>query len=441
MPRTTLTVGESIADYHAVTGRQRSSALVGSRRIGRFLITRLRRQKVGIGRPAACAIAALPPVTGRMTPGVRILYTVGARPNFIKMAPLIAALRRRLPDARHILVDTGQHYDRMMSEIFREELGMPAPEHVLRVGSGTHAVQTARVMERIEPVIEEEQPDVVIVPGDVNSTLAVALVAVKLGVPLAHLEAGLRSFDRRMPEEINRIVADEFSDLLFIHSSEAEANLLAEGIATQRIHFVGNTMIDSLVAMEERFRGMQTAAALGLRREDFLLVTLHRPALVDGSLLTEVMRELSAIARELPVVFPVHPRTRRMIADKSAGSGLLLLDPIGYVEFLSLEADATAVLTDSGGVQEETTYLGVPCFTLRDNTERPVTVRAGTNTLLGLDPSGIARILPALAEPAPARTEPPPGWDGHAAERAAAVIAGAQIHANGPRASAPAAPN
>ena len=376
-----------------------------------------------------------------MPHGVRILYTVGARPNFIKMAPLIAALRRRLPHARHILVDTGQHYDRMMSAVFREELGMPLPEHVLRVGSGSHAVQTARVMERIEPVIEDERPDLVIVPGDVNSTLAVALVGVKLGVPLAHLEAGLRSFDRTMPEEINRIVADEFSDHLFIHSAEAEANLLAEGIAAARIHFVGNTMIDSLVAMEERFRGLQTATALGLRRGEYLLVTLHRPALVDGSLLPGVMRELSAIARELPVVFPVHPRTRKMIDSSSVSPGVMLLDPIGYLEFLSLEADAAAVLTDSGGVQEETTYLGVPCFTLRDNTERPVTIRAGTNTLLGLDPSGIARILPALAAGAPPRTEPPPGWDGHAAERAAAVIAGEETGAPDSQVPARAVPN
>ncbi len=364
-----------------------------------------------------------------MPRGVRILYTVGARPNFIKMAPLIAALRRRLPDARHVLVDTGQHYDRMMSAIFREELGMPSPEYVLRVGSGSHAVQTARVMERIEPVIEDERPDLVIVPGDVNSTLAVALVAVKLSVPLAHLEAGLRSFDRSMPEEINRIVADEFSDFLFTHSAEAEANLLAEGIAPERIHFVGNTMIDSLVAMEDRFRGLQTAGALGLRRGEYLLVTLHRPALVDGSLLADVMRELSVVARELPVVFPVHPRTRKMIDGTSVGRGVLLLDPIGYLEFLSLEADAAAVLTDSGGVQEETTYLGVPCFTLRDNTERPVTIRAGTNTLLGLDPSGIARILPTLKDGVRGPDAPPPGWDGHAAERAAAVILGEEIQA------------
>jgi UDP-N-acetylglucosamine 2-epimerase (non-hydrolysing) len=372
---------------------------------------------------------------------MRILYTVGARPNFVKMAPVITELRRRLPDARHVLVDTGQHYDRMMSAIFREELDMPAPGYVLGVGSGSHAVQTARVMERIEPVIEAEQPDLVIVPGDVNSTLAVALVAVKLGVRLAHLEAGLRSFDRTMPEEINRIVADQFSDHLFIHSAEAKANLVAEGIAAGRIHFVGNTMIDSLVAMEDRFRDLQAAAALGLRPGKYLLVTLHRPTLVDGPLLAHVMRELSAVAGELPVVFPVHPRTRKMIDPASVDPGVLLLDPIGYLEFLSLEADAAAVLTDSGGVQEETTYLRVPCFTLRENTERPVTIRTGTNTLLGLDPSGIARILPALADGASVPAGQPPGWDGHAAERVAAVVLGEEIDADEISVPAPAVPN
>jgi UDP-N-acetylglucosamine 2-epimerase (non-hydrolysing) len=338
------------------------------------------------------------------------------------------------------LVDTGQHYDRMMSAIFREELGMPSPSHVLGVGSGTHAIQTARVMERIEPVIEDEQPDLVIVPGDVNSTLAVALVTVKLGVPLAHLEAGLRSFDRTMPEEINRIVADEFSDYLFIHSDEAEVNLRAEGIDASRIHFVGNTMIDSLVAMEEHFRALQSAAALGLRAGEYILVTLHRPALVDGPRLAEVLRELGKIARELPVVFPVHPRTRKAIATMTVDPRVLLLDPIGYLDFLSLEADAAAILTDSGGVQEETTYLRVPCFTLRENTERPVTIRAGTNTLLGLEPAGIARILPTLGGRAPETGEPPPGWDGHAADRAAAVIVGDTVEAGDVRMPAPAIP-
>lgn len=347
---------------------------------------------------------------------------MGARPNFVKMAPVIGEFRRRLPDARNVIVHTGQHYDRLMSEIFLAELDVPAPDYVLRVGSGSHAVQTARVMERIEPIIENERPELVIVPGDVNSTLAVALVTAKLGVPLAHLEAGLRSFDRTMPEEINRIVADEFSDYLFIHSDEARDNLRAEGIADERIYFVGNTMIDSLVAMEPRFRAAEAAASLRLRSKDYLLVTLHRPALVDGPLLADVLVQLNALARELPVVFPAHPRTRKMMTGLEIGCGLRILDPVGYLEFLSLEADAGAVLTDSGGVQEETSYLGVPCFTLRDNTERPVTVRAGTNTLLGLDPSRIADILPALNAASGDMRPPPPGWDGCAAQRVVDVI-------------------
>lgn len=355
------------------------------------------------------------------------MYVVGARPNFVKMAPVIVAMRREFPDSRHVLVDTGQHYDRLMSGIFREELGVPEPDHILGVGSGTHAVQTARVMERIEPLIEAEGPDLVIVPGDVNSTLAVTLVAAKAGVKLAHLEAGLRSFDRTMPEEINRIVADEFSDLLFIHSDEARSNLSAEGIGSSRVHFVGNTMIDSLVAMEERFRELNAAASLGLSSGEYLLVTLHRPALVDGPLLADVLDALSAVARELPVVFPAHPRTRKMMGAMTVDAGVHLLDPVGYLEFLSLQAGAAAVLTDSGGVQEETTYLGVPCFTLRANTERPVTVRAGTNTLLGLDPARIADILPALADADRSAPNPPPGWDGHAAERVTAVIASSAI--------------
>jgi UDP-N-acetylglucosamine 2-epimerase (non-hydrolysing) len=352
------------------------------------------------------------------------MYVVGARPNFVKMAPVIAALRRALPDDQHVLVHTGQHYDRMMSAVFVDELGMPTPDYVLRVGSGSHAVQTARVMERIEDVINLEHPDLVMVPGDVNSTLAATLVAAKLGVPLAHVEAGLRSFDRTMPEEINRIVADEFSDHLFIHSDEARENLHAEGISDERIHFVGNTMIDTLVAMESRFRGLDAAARLGLTPGGYLLVTLHRPALVDGPMLFGVLAELSSIARELPVVFPLHPRTRKMIEEGPIHPAIQLLEPVGYLEFLSLEADAAGVLTDSGGIQEETTYLGVPCFTLRDNTERPVTVRAGTNTLLGLDPSRIADIPVAITRDRGAVRTPPPGWDGHAAERLAGVICG-----------------
>jgi UDP-N-acetylglucosamine 2-epimerase (non-hydrolysing) len=352
---------------------------------------------------------------------MRIAYVVGARPNFVKMAPVIAELRRRLPDGRHALIHTGQHYDRLMSDIFLEELGVPAPDHMLGVGSASHAVQTARVLERIEPVLEQEHPDLVIVPGDVNSTLAATLVAVKLGMPVAHVESGLRSFDRTMPEEINRIVADEFSEHLFVHCEEALENLKAEGIADEHIHFVGNTMIDSLVAMEPRFRNLNVAERRGLQAGDYLLVTLHRPALVDGPLLADAIEALGRVASELPVLFPVHPRTRKMLSAVELPAGLQLTDPVGYLDFLSLEADARAVLTDSGGVQEETTHLGVPCFTLRDNTERPVTVRVGTNTLLGLNPNRIEDILRILEHPSVA-SDPPALWDGCAAGRIGDVL-------------------
>jgi UDP-N-acetylglucosamine 2-epimerase (non-hydrolysing) len=355
---------------------------------------------------------------------VRLLYAVGARPNYVKMAPVMRALRARLPDSRHVLVDTGQHYDRMMSDVFVQELGLPAPDHVLGVGSASHAVQTARVMERIEPVLMEERPDLVIVPGDVNSTLAISLVASKLRLQLAHLEAGLRSFDRDMPEETNRILTDVMSDLLLIHSDEAQENLLAEGVDEDRIHFVGNTMIDTLVAMEPRFRELDAAGQFGAQRGAYVLVTLHRPALVDGPLLEAVLAQLSAVAQVMPVIFPAHPRTRKMMATMDVDPGVRVIEPVGYLEFLSLQADAAAVLTDSGGVQEETTYLGVPCFTLRDNTERPVTIRAGTNTLLGLDPARIGEMLSVLERGPRSPSEPPPGWDGHAAERVADVICG-----------------
>jgi len=356
---------------------------------------------------------------------MRIVYVIGARPNFVKMAPVISELRRRIPDGRHAIVHTGQHYDRMMSDAFVEELGVPEPDYALGVGSASHAAHTARVMERIEPVLESERPDLVIVPGDVNSTLAASLVASKLGLPLAHLEAGLRSFDRTMPEEINQIVADELSEHLFVHCDEAIENLRAQGIAGERIHFVGNTMIDSLVAMAPRFRELGAVRGHGSAPGEYLLVTLHRPALVDGTLLSEVMAQLAVVAREMPVIFPVHPRTRRMLPADDLGAGLRLVEPLGYLEFLSLEADAGAVLTDSGGVQEETTYLGFPCFTLRDNTERPVTVRAGTNTILGLAPERIGSIPAALRRDGLGRArEPPPGWDGRAAGRVADVIDG-----------------
>ena len=352
---------------------------------------------------------------------MRVVHVLGTRPNVVKMAPVIAALRER-DGFESAIVHTGQHYDRAMSEIFFEELGVPESDHLLGVGSGTHAEQTARVLERLEPVLAAERPELVLVPGDVNSTLAAALCAARLGIPVGHVESGLRSFDRSMPEEVNRVVADHLSELLFLHSDEAVDNLRAESVAEERIRFVGNTMIDTLVALEDRFRARESAAGLGLGAGSYLLVTLHRPALVDTPLLADAIAALGEVAAEMPVVFPVHPRTRKMMGAVER-PGLHLVDPVGYLEFLSLEADAGAVLTDSGGIQEETTYLGVPCFTLRDNTERPVTVRAGTNALLGLDPARITEIPRALAA-RPAQTpQPPQGWDGRAASRIAGVLA------------------
>ncbi|HET8566633.1 MAG TPA: UDP-N-acetylglucosamine 2-epimerase (non-hydrolyzing) [Solirubrobacterales bacterium] len=354
---------------------------------------------------------------------MRILYVVGTRPNFVKTAPVIAALRERHPEGRHAIVHTGQHYDRLMSEVFLQELGVPAPDYMLEVGSGSHATQTARTMERLEPLLADERPDLVMVPGDVNSTLAAALTAVKTGTPVAHIEAGLRSFDLRMPEEVNRIVADRFAEWLFLHSPEAVTNLEREGIPGERMHMVGNTMIDTLVALESRFRAAGAAASLGVEPGSYALVTLHRPALVDGPLLGETVAQLAALAQRMPVVFPVHPRTRKMMEGLEPDHpGLRLIEPLGYLDFLSLLADAGAVLTDSGGIQEETTYLGVPCFTLRANTERPVTLTSGTNTLLGLDPGAIARIPVLLAERAGIRSAPPPLWDGRASQRIADAI-------------------
>jgi UDP-N-acetylglucosamine 2-epimerase (non-hydrolysing) len=354
---------------------------------------------------------------------MRILHVVGTRPNLVKMAPVIGALRQRLPDWPATIVHTGQHYDRLMSEIFLEELGVPEPDHLLGVGSGSHSEQVARVLERLRPVLEAERPDLVVVPGDVNSTLGAALCAAQLGISIAHVESGLRSFDRTMPEETNRIVADHLAALCFLHSEEATENLRAEGVEERRMKFVGNTMIDTLVALRDRIRDRGAAAALGFEPGSYLLVTLHRPALVDGPLLGETMERLSAVGAEVPVLFPVHPRTRKAL-DDATYPGVTLTDPVGYLDFLSLEADAAAVLTDSGGIQEETTYLGVPCFTLRDNTERPVTIRAGTNTLLGLDPARISQIPSLLGDPPSAPSAPPEMWDGRAAQRVADVLAG-----------------
>jgi UDP-N-acetylglucosamine 2-epimerase (non-hydrolysing) len=368
-------------------------------------------------------------MSSRMGTRRKILSVVGTRPNFMKVAPIAAALERRSEEFEHVLVHTGQHYDVAMSEVFFEELGVGEPAHRLEVGSGTHAQQTARVMERLEPILLQEQPDVVLVPGDVNSTLAASLVAVKLGLRVGHVEAGLRSFDRTMPEETNRIVTDAVSQMLFIHSPEAREYLLAEGREERSIHYVGNTMIDTLVAMRERIDALDAPAQHGLSAGDYLLVTLHRPALVDGPLLRVAAGALRAIAAKMPVVFPVHPRTRARLAAEdpslAEATGLTLLEPVGYLEFLALIARAAGVLTDSGGIQEETTFLGVPCLTLRDNTERPITESMGTNVLLGLAPERIGEAPRLIAEIRDRPHRVPPLWDGHAAERIVEVLAGA----------------
>jgi UDP-N-acetylglucosamine 2-epimerase (non-hydrolysing) len=353
-----------------------------------------------------------------------IAYLVGARPNFVKMAPVERALRRRLPGWRHVRVDTGQHYDREMSGIFEEELGLPAPDYRLAVGSGAHGAQTARALERIENVLVRERPDLLLVPGDVNSTLAGALAASKLDVQVGHVEAGLRSGDRSMPEEVNRVLVDHLADWCFVHSDDAVENLLREGIARDSIVFVGNTMIDTLVRMRPRVAHSSALTELALEDGRYLLVTLHRPALVDGPLLAATVARLDELARSLPVVFPVHPRTRDRLRELAPSDRIRFVDPLGYIDFLSLETHARAVLTDSGGVQEETTFLGVPCFTLRDSTERPVTLSEGTNVLLGLDPAAIDRI-PELVETVPRPLRAPWGWDGHAAERLADSVAAA----------------
>ena len=353
----------------------------------------------------------------------KIVSVVGTRPNYMKIAPIAAELASR-DDLKHVLIHTGQHYDDSMSRIFFEQLGVGTPDHLLEVGSGTHGVQTARVMERLEPLLIELDPDVVLVPGDVNSTMAAALVACKLGQAVGHVEAGLRSFDRTMPEEVNRLVADSVADLLFIHSPEARTNLLDEGAPEESILAVGNTMIDTLVAMLPRIEQANTRAQLGLEDQAYLLITLHRPALTDGPLLAEAIGELRAVARELPVVFPVHPRTRaRIEAEQLDTRGIKLLDPLGYIEFMSLVRSAAALLTDSGGVQEETTYLGIPCFTLRENTERPITVTEGTNVLLGLEPRRIAAVPGLLADRGRRPRPSLDGWDGAAAKRVVEVLA------------------
>jgi UDP-N-acetylglucosamine 2-epimerase (non-hydrolysing) len=351
-----------------------------------------------------------------------ICSVVGARPNFMKMAPVvIEAKRRGIPN---LFVHTGQHYDASMSAVFFDELGMPKPDMFLGVGSESHAVQTARVMMAFERVCREHNPDLVIVAGDVNSTLACALAAAKLDIPVAHVEAGLRSFDRSMPEEINRLLTDHIADLLLTSEPSGNENLLREGIAPGKIHFVGNCMIDSLRSHLEHALERQPWKSLGLTAGTYGLVTVHRPSMVDiPERLDELRSVLREIARSVPLLFPVHPRTRKQM--EALGNGwepVTLTDPLGYLDFLGLMAKARLVLTDSGGIQEETTALGIPCATLRDNTERPVTVSVGTNRIAGTRREGILAAASAILSGGTSVGRIPDLWDGMAAVRVVDAI-------------------
>ena len=353
---------------------------------------------------------------------MHIIHVVGARPNFMKAAPVLAALGR-FPQVKQTLVHTGQHYDANMSEIFFQQLEMPAPDLNLEVGSGSHAQQTAEIMSRLEPVLLERQPDLLLVYGDVNSTMASAVVCSKLLVRVGHVEAGLRSRDRTMPEEINRLITDQLSDLLFTPSPDGDENLAREGIAREKIHLVGNVMIDTLVRLLPRSAGHKPP---GLP-ERYALVTLHRPSNVDDpEWLGALLRALAGVSDELKVVFPVHPRTRQRIAALGPGAlpeGLSLLEPQPYLSFLALQRDATVVITDSGGIQEETSFLGVPCLTLRENTERPITVTQGTNVMIGRDLALMQKEVRRVLRGEKKKASPIPLWDGHAAERIAGIVA------------------
>jgi UDP-N-acetylglucosamine 2-epimerase (non-hydrolysing) len=353
----------------------------------------------------------------------KALLVVGARPNFMKADSVLRALRA-YPKFETKLVHTGQHYDTTMSDVFFKELGLPRPDIHLGVGSGTHSTQTAKIMIAFEEVVERERPDLVIVVGDVNSTLACALVAAKSTVPLAHVEAGLRSFDRTGPEEINRIVTDVLSDILFTTMLDANENLLREGHPKEQIYFVGNTMIDTLLKHKAAAQKLATHEKLGLSPGGYLLATLHRPDNVDDPEKLRTILE-ALVKAPLPVVLPVHPRTEK--AARNAGI-VGLLDKVGatrtlgYLDFLSLQMHAAVVLTDSGGVQEETTALGVACLTLRNNTERPVTVSRGTNRIIGTEPTRIVPEIEMTLKEPPVVEEGPPMWDGRAGERIAAVL-------------------
>ena len=362
-----------------------------------------------------------------MPPRLKIVNIVGARPNLVKIAPLMREMQRH-PEIEPVLVHTGQHYDEKLSDIFFRQMGIPIPDVNLEVGSGSHAWQTAEVLKRIEPVLIEQKPALVLVVGDVNSTIAVSLAAVKLGLPVAHVEAGLRSFDRTMPEEINRILTDALADYLFITEEDATENLLREGRPRESIHFVGNVMIDALRQFLPVAQKSRIGEELGLldagQFVPFAVLTLHRPSNVDSpESLGKLLGAIGAVAEQLPVIFPVHPRTQEKL--KALGSHpprLRMIPPVGYLDFLCLLSRARLVLTDSGGIQEETTALGVPCLTLRENTERPITISQGTNQLVGTDP---AKIVAAARAILTGQTKPgriPPLWDGRAAERIVAIL-------------------
>jgi UDP-N-acetylglucosamine 2-epimerase (non-hydrolysing) len=352
---------------------------------------------------------------------MHILHVVGARPNLMKVAPVLAALKQ-YPKIKQTLVHTGQHYDTNMSDVFFQQLEIPAPDVNLGVGSGSHARQTADIMTRFEPIVLERKPDMVLVYGDINSTVAAALVCSKLQIQVSHVEAGLRSRDRAMPEEINRLMTDQLADLLFTPSADGDQNLEREGIPKSKIHRVGNVMIDSLVrllpaAIKTNLNGLP---------DRFVLVTLHRPANVDDDrTLRGILESLMELNSQLKVVFPVHPRTRQRIADFGFDASQLdLREPLPYIEFLALQRRATVVVTDSGGIQEETTYLKVPCLTLRNNTERPVTVTMGTNVLVGQDGARLRTELDKILKGNQKQGSVPPLWDGHAGQRIAEILNG-----------------
>ena len=371
-------------------------------------------------------LVTLPPLP------IRLAIVAGARPNFMKIAPLMKALSNDA-DFQVALIHTGQHYDDNMSGQFFRDLGIPDPQYHLEVGSGSHAQQTAEIMKRIEPVFEELRPTAAIVAGDVNSTAAAALVAKKLGIEVVHVEAGLRSFDRSMPEEINRIVTDSITDVFLVTEESGRINLLREGIAPERIHLVGNLMIDSLRQHLERARASDIPDRLGIRGKPYGLITLHRPGNVDDlASLGEILGALTVISESVPLLWPMHPRTRSRL--QSGGielsSGIRVLEPLGYLDFLSLEADSSIVLTDSGGIQEETTALGVNCLTLRDNTERPATIQFGSNRLAGTRKASILDAWHELQR-SPRASQIPPLWDGQAGPRCREVLRRLYLSNNG----------